>query len=83
MIGVKIGKVVGYNVRSKFCKICDNSVKKGKILNKYDCRMNWSGSVKVMEQDMVVEMMKICKEKGVVVEIIIVDDDIIIIVRIK
>lgn len=32
---------------------------------------------------MVVEMMKICKEKGVVVEIIIVDDDIIIIVRIK
>lgn len=49
MIGVKIGKVVGYNVRSKFCKICDNLVKKGKILNKYDCWMNWSGSVKVME----------------------------------
>lgn len=83
MIGAKTGKVVGYNVRSKFCKTCDNSVKKGKTPNKHDCRMNWSGSAKAMEQDMVVEMMKTCKEKGAVVETIIADDDTTTLARIK
>lgn len=83
MIGAKTGKVVGYNVRSKFCKTCDNSAKKGKTPNKHDCRMNWSGSAKAMEQDMVVEMMKTCKEKGAVVETIIADDDTTTIARIK
>lgn len=83
MIGAKTVKVVGYNVHSKFCKTCDNSAKKGKTPKKHDCRMNWSGSAKAMEQDMVVEMMKTYKEKGAVVETIIADDDTTTIARIK
>lgn len=63
MIGAKTGKVVGYNVRSKFCKTCDKLAKKGRTPKKHDCRMNWCGSAKAMEQDMAVEMMKTCKEK--------------------
>lgn len=63
MIGAKTGKVVGYNVRSKFCKTCDKLAKKGRTPKKHDCRMNWCGSAKAMEQDMAVEMMKTCTEK--------------------
>lgn len=45
--------------------------------------MNWSGSAEAMLQDMVVERMKTCTEKGAVVETIIADDDTTTIARIK
>lgn len=37
--------------------------------------MNWSGSAKAIEQDMVVDMMETCKEKRAIVETIIADHD--------
>ncbi len=56
MIGAETGKIIGYSVRSKFCKTCDEANRKGTKAKMHDCRLNWDGSSKAMEQDMVVEM---------------------------
>ncbi|XP_062596748.1 uncharacterized protein LOC134258226 [Saccostrea cucullata] len=83
MIGAQTGKVIGCSVRSKYCKTCDEAARKGKTPKKHDCRMNWTGSAKGMEQDMVVELMGTCKENGASIETIIADDDTTTIARIK
>jgi hypothetical protein len=33
-------------------------------LKQHESRLNWDGSAKIMKQDMVIEMLKSCKEKG-------------------
>ena len=43
MIGARTGKVVGYSVRSKMCRICDSSEKKKTLPPPHDCRKNWNG----------------------------------------
>ncbi|KAK3099978.1 hypothetical protein FSP39_012810 [Pinctada imbricata] len=83
MIGANTGKVLSYSVRSKYCKVCDIASTKGVKPKQHDCRMNWTGSSKAMEQDMVIEMMKSCAEKGEAVDTIIADDDTTTISRIK
>ena len=83
MIGAQTGKLIGYSVRSKFCKTCDESTRKGKTPKKHDCRMNWSGSAKAMEQEMVIEIMRKCKDSGASVDTIIADDDTTTIAKIK
>ncbi|XP_023932628.1 uncharacterized protein LOC106177003 [Lingula anatina] len=55
MIGTKTGKVLSYSVRSKKCRFCNLSQNQ---MKRHDCRMNWEGSAKAMEADMVVEMVK-------------------------
>ncbi|CAG2186397.1 unnamed protein product [Mytilus edulis] len=52
MIGAETGKIIGYSVRSKFCKTCDEANRKGNKAKMHDCRLNWDGSSKAMEQDM-------------------------------
>lgn len=69
-IGIKTGKVVGYSVRSKRCRAC--KTKKGKD---HDCRLNWAGSAKAMEPDMVAGIIQDISKKGVETKAIIGDDD--------
>ena len=83
MIGAQTGKSIGYSVRSKFCNTCDESTRTGKTPKKHDCRMNWSGSAKAMEQDMMIEIMRKCNDSGASVDTIIVDDDTTTIAKIK
>ena len=45
--------------------------------------MNWSGSAKTMEQDMVIEIMRKCKDSGTSEDTIIADDDTTTIAKIK
>lgn len=56
LIGLKMGKVVGFLSRFKCCRKCMVVKKLNRILIKYKCRKNWVGLVKVMELDMIVEM---------------------------
>lgn len=49
----------------------------------YYCRKNWSGFVKGMEFFLIVKCLKLLKDKGLDVKILIMDDDMIIFVRVK
>ncbi|XP_069122588.1 uncharacterized protein [Argopecten irradians] len=75
MIGNETGKVVGYSVRSKFCKTCDEATRLQRKPAVHDCRMNWTGSSKAMERDMVVEMLKSHEDAGVHIGTVVADDD--------
>ncbi|VDI23020.1 Hypothetical predicted protein [Mytilus galloprovincialis] len=83
MIGAETGKIIGYSVRSKFCKTCDEANRKGIKAKLHDCRLNWDGSSKAMEQDMVVEMVQNIKNSGITVGTIIADDDTTTIARLR
>ena len=83
MIGAETGKIIGYSVRSKFCKTCDEANRKGTKAKMHDCRLNWDGSSKAMEQDMVVEMVQNIKNSGITVGTIIADDDTTTIARLR
>uniref|UniRef100_A0A8W8NYC9 Exonuclease domain-containing protein n=1 Tax=Magallana gigas TaxID=29159 RepID=A0A8W8NYC9_MAGGI len=65
MIGTRTGKVVGYSVRTKSCRVCSHASKTGTNPQPHDCKQNWNGSAKAMEQDMVVEMVKEKKLAGI------------------
>ena len=83
MIGQETGKVIGYSVRSKFCKTCDNATIYRKLPKLHDCRCNWDGSSKAMESDMVIEMVKKHCEEGRSISTIVADDDTTTISRLK
>ena len=44
IIGFQTGKVVGYSVRSKPCRVCSNAHKSGTVPRPHDCRQNWNGT---------------------------------------
>ncbi|XP_052223037.1 uncharacterized protein LOC127838944 isoform X1 [Dreissena polymorpha] len=76
MVGTKTGKVFAYAVRTKTCRVCSQHKKKGNDPCKlHDCRINWSGSAKAMEPDMVTEMIIETAKKGVKATGIVGDDD--------
>lgn len=83
MIGTESGKVVGYAVRSKTCKMCERAEAGKYIAQEHDCRKNWTGSAKGMEPDMVLEMVEKAEENGVHVGTIIGDEDTTTIARLK
>lgn len=62
MIGIKIGKVIVFAIRLKRCVICEVAIRVGRIVRVYDCRCNWDGSFKVMEEDVCIEFVKVCGE---------------------
>lgn len=43
MIGAQTGKVLGYEVRSKVCRICQSAERNKKEARDHDCRQNWQG----------------------------------------
>lgn len=52
-------------------------------VNKYDCRRNWEKFLKVMELDMVLEMLYDLKVCDFYVKYFIMDNDLIILVKVK
>uniref|UniRef100_A0A8W8P2F2 Exonuclease domain-containing protein n=1 Tax=Magallana gigas TaxID=29159 RepID=A0A8W8P2F2_MAGGI len=52
MIGSQTGKIVGYSVRNKFCRQCDNATERNQLPPPHNCKRNWTGSSKSMEPDM-------------------------------
>ncbi len=70
LMGRKLGKVVGLGIRYKRCRKC-----KSKKPKPHPCPVNFSGSAKAMESDILVELLKDCKEKGAPVGEFCGDDD--------
>lgn len=75
MIGSNSGKVLGFSVRSKLCKVCDITKSKKATPKPHNCNINWEGSSKAMEQDMVIEMVSKQDKAGHSVSTIVADDD--------
>lgn len=42
-VGAQTGKVLGYEVRSKVCRICQSAERNKKEAKDHDCRQNWQG----------------------------------------
>lgn len=75
MIGTNSGKMIGFSVRSKFCKVCDIDKSKKATPRSLNCNINWEGSNKAMEQDMVVEIVSKQEKAGHSVSTIVPYDD--------
>ena len=75
LIGVKIGKVIGFGTRTKRCATCEAVSRAGKRAHTHDCRCNWDGSSKSMEADVCAQLVKSCEENGEAQMAILVGDD--------
>lgn len=83
MIGKYTGKITNYKVRSRSCRVCSSASSRNETAKEHDCRKNWDGSAKAMEQDMIVEMVSECNEKGFKTGTVIGDDDSTTIARLR
>lgn len=73
MIGTLSGKIVNFSTRSKSCRVCTLNTKS--TPPPHDCSINWHGSAKGMESDMIEEMVKDVNEGSVHVKAIVGDED--------
>ncbi|XP_033758263.1 uncharacterized protein LOC117340609 [Pecten maximus] len=83
LIGKNTGKVTNYRVRSRSCRVCTSADSKDQSPSDHDCRKNWNGSAKAMEQDMIVDMVSDCINRGFKTQTIIADDDSTTIARLR
>lgn len=75
LIGKKTGKVIAYSARYKRCIVCSIAISKKKTSKQHVCCINWKGSAKAMEPDMVVELLRSTKKRKAIVTTLIGDDD--------
>ena len=83
MIGNLTGKIVGFDIRSKDCRVCDVARRKGQPPSSHDCSCNWDGSSKGMEPDAAVSIVQDIERQGVDVATLIMDDDATTIARLR
>lgn len=75
LIGQRTGKVLGYAVKSKTCRICYHARARGKMPRVHNCKKNWTGSSKGMEPAMAVDILRQVKTKGCNVSTLVMDGD--------
>ena len=75
LIGKATGKVLGFDLRSKVCRVCDYHTRLKKGIPAHDCTRNWNGSSKAMESDMAASMLHNMKDLGTEVAVIHADND--------
>ena len=69
------GKLIAYRCRITSCKVCDIAAKASEDPKPHDCRRNWSGSSKAMEQSVAVELVREVHSDDAAVTTIVMDDD--------
>lgn len=67
--------IIAYGARITTCRFCEVASRDGRTPNKHDCRRNWSGSSKAMEQSVAVELLTNTRTPTSAVKTIIMDDD--------
>jgi hypothetical protein len=84
MIGHNTGKIVGYGLRCKSCRICSWAKTKGQTPREHDCVVNFTGSSKAMEPDMACEIVHKIESGGdVTVGTLVMDEDCTTIARVR
>lgn len=74
-IGNLTGKILGFDVRIKTCRVCDFHKRHNSTVPSHNCQKNWSGSSKGMEPDVAETVLKGMEKKGLKVDTLIMDDD--------
>ena len=74
-IGEKSGKVLAFSVKNKECRICEIAQNNGRKVKPHNCQKNWIGSSKAMEPAAGADLAKQVEEKGLPVDILIMDED--------
>ena len=69
------GKLIAYGCRITCCRTCDVASLKNKPPKPHDCRKNWAGSSKAMEQSVAVELVSEVRSDSAAVTTIVMDDD--------
>ena len=75
LIEKESGKLLAYGCRITNCKICDIAAKTNEEPKPHDCRKNWGGSSKAMEQSVAVELVQEVRCDAAAVKTIVMDDD--------
>lgn len=75
MIGTLSGKIANFSTRSKSCRICALSLNSKSSPPSHECSINWHGSAKGMESDMIAEMVKDVNDGPVCIKAIVGDED--------
>jgi DNA polymerase III epsilon subunit-like protein len=84
MIGRNTGKIVGYGLRCKSCRVCSYWNSKEKDPPNHKCTINFTGSSKAMEPDVACEIVHKLEEKGdVIVDTFVMDEDCATISRVR
>ena len=47
LVGVKTGKVIGYDTRTKVCSICNYHIGRNHTVPSHDCNIDWRGRYEV------------------------------------
>ena len=83
MIGDKTGKVCGYKVKSKHCRVCDFAKGNRRGITAHDCSCNFEGSARGMEPAATVDIAKKIEQQGVLISTLIMDDGATTIARLR
>ncbi|XP_052085083.1 uncharacterized protein LOC127722226 [Mytilus californianus] len=75
LVGVKTGKILDYDIRTKLCSICQHHLGRKETIPNHQCNSNWQGSSKGMEPDMALSMVTRMDDRGCTVGIIHADND--------
>ena len=75
LIGLHSGRLLAYNTRTKCCATCKASSRDGNPFRKHDCRLNWTGSSKTMEPDVVAELAVYASEHSAPVAVLVGHND--------
>ena len=83
MIGDESGKVIGYDVKNKNCRICMHAEHEKRSPRPYECHKNFCGCSKAMEAQLCWELVNIVEDKGVQIGTLVMDKDSTTIARIR
>ena len=75
LTGKEMGKVVAFGTKNKAVELAISQKEKEKEAKSHDCRKNWSKSLKAMEPDVAVELLRKVRKRGVGVSAVATDND--------
>ena len=74
-VGRATGKIVDFDTKNTFCRICDSASKSGKQPRVHDCRKNHNGTSKSMEAGAAAKIYERAKASGIRYAAFIGDED--------
>jgi DNA polymerase III epsilon subunit-like protein len=84
MIGHNTGKIVGYGLRCKTCRVCAYWKAKNIVAPAHKCVINFTGSSKAMEPDVACEIVRKLEDRNdVIVNTLVMDEDCTTIARVR
>ena len=71
LVGIRSGTIMAYNTRTKICAVCEAANRSGVAARNHECRLNWTGSSKAMEQNVAAELTVSVSQRGAQVTVLV------------